>query len=124
LGEILFAPFDLRLDRSVILQPDVLLIPPGEPGVEREAKYVSLAIEVLSLRSARHDRVKKRPVYQRHHVLEYWIIDADAETVERWTPDVSRPEIIAERLEWHPDGADHPFILDLAEFFARLVPGN
>ena len=39
-----------------------------------------LAVEVLSPSSSRHDRVRKRPHYQRH-VPDYWIVDLDARLV-------------------------------------------
>jgi Uma2 family endonuclease len=121
LGEILCAPFDVRLDRSVIFQPDLLLIPADEPDVDREARYVSLAVEVLSKGSGRHDRVKKRPVYQRYRVSEHWIVDSESETIERWTPDDERPDVITERLVWHPAGASAPFVLEVPGFFREIA---
>ena len=66
---------------------------------------------------ARHDRVTKRPHHQRNRVSEYWIIDDVSQTVERWTPDDDRPELLAERLAWHPAGVPDPFVLDLVQFF-------
>ena len=64
----------------------------------------------------------KRPHYQRNRVPEYWIVDETSRTIERWTPDDERPELLAERLVWHPTGAAEPFVLDLVEFFAGLAP--
>src|SRR6476646_9467113 len=71
-----------------------------------------LAVEVLSPSSSRHDRVRKRPLYQRH-VPDYWIVDLDARLVEHWTPTHDRPEVITETLSWHPPGATTAFTLDL-----------
>ena len=52
---------------------------------------------------------------------EYWIVDEMSQTVERWTPDDERPELLAERLVWHPAGASEPFVLDLVRFFADVA---
>jgi Uma2 family endonuclease len=56
-------------------------------------------------------------------VPEYWIVDLDARTVERSTPADARPEILVERLEWFPHGAAEPLVIDLAQYFARVLDG-
>lgn len=66
--------------------------------------------------------MKKRPSYQRNRVPEYWIVDDRSQTVERWRPEDDRPELVAERLEWRPEGANEPFVLDLPGFFAEVLP--
>jgi Uma2 family endonuclease len=80
----------------------------------------SLTVEVLSPSSAGHDRVKKRPGYQRN-VPEYWIVDLDARRVERGRPADQRPEILTESLEWLPEGAKAPLRTDLAAYFAAVL---
>ena len=79
-----------------------------------------LAVEAISPDSARHDRMKKRPAYQRNRVPEYWIVDERSGIVERWRPDEEPPEIVAEGLVWHPEGATAAFELDLVAFFAEV----
>jgi hypothetical protein len=64
---------------------------------------------------------RETPHYQRHRVSEYWIVDDASQTIERWTPADERPDLLAERLVWHPDGALEPFVLDLVQFFADVV---
>jgi hypothetical protein len=56
----------VRIHESVILQPGLLVIPPGEPYVDRmvAVSQISLAVEVVSPGSERHDRGTKRAVYQ------------------------------------------------------------
>ena len=39
-------------------------------------------MEVLSESTRRTDEVRKRKLYERVDVLEYWIVDAELETVE------------------------------------------
>ena len=77
---------------------------------------------MLSPGSARHDRVEKRTVYQRNRVSEYWIIDEQSRTIERWRSDDGRPEIISSALLWHPSGARDPFSLSLTDFFLVVLP--
>ncbi|MGH7636071.1 MAG: Uma2 family endonuclease, partial [Gemmatimonadaceae bacterium] len=123
LGAIFTSPLDVRLQAGLILQPDILVVPAGE--LQRRSDIVKrllLAIEVVSPSSARFDRVKKRPAYQRNRVPEYWIVDPASQTVERWRPDDDRPEVVDDRLTWQPLPAQAAFGLDLAPFFAEVLP--
>lgn len=123
LGELFASPLDVKLAPELVLQPDVLVVPAGEVRRRSDVvRHLLLAVEVLSPRSAHHDRVTKRPHYQRHGVAEYWIVDDASRTVERWTPDDDRPEFIAEQLVWHPEGAAESFALDLVRFFEEVAP--
>jgi len=123
LGELFMSPLDVRLEPGLVLQPDLLVVPAGELRTRSDiVRHLLLAVEIVSPSSARHDRVTKRPRYQRNRVPEYWIVDEMSQTIERWTPDDERPELLAERLAWHPAGAAEPFVLDLVEFFAGLSP--
>jgi Uma2 family endonuclease len=105
-----------------VLQPDILVVPPGELRRRSDiVRHVLLAAEIVSPGSARYDRVTKRPHYQRNRVSEYWIVDDASQTIERWTPAAERPELLAERLVWHPTGALEPFVLDLVQFFEDVA---
>jgi len=123
LGEAFVSPLDVRLEPGLVLQPDLLVVPAGELRKRSDViQRLLLAIEIVSPSSARHDRVRKRPHYQRHRVPEYWIVDDTSQTIERWRPDDERPELLAEQLVWHPAGATEPFVLDLVRFFADVGP--
>ena len=122
LGEVFTAPLDVKLQPGLVLQPDILVVPNGVLRVRADiVDRLLLAVEAISPGSARHDRVKKRPAYQRNRVPEYWIMDERSGTVERWGPDDERPEIVAESLVWHPEGATAAFELDLLGFFADIA---
>jgi Uma2 family endonuclease len=73
-AEVLHSPSDVELEPEDVRQPDVFVVSRAElKRVVREGNPVRellLAIEVLSPSSGRHDRVTKRPGYQRH-VPEY-----------------------------------------------------
>ena len=123
LGMIFTSPLDVKLQAGLVLQPDILVVPAGELVKRSDiVKRLHLAIEVLSPSSARFDRVKKRPAYQRNRVPEYWIVDPDSQTVERWRPDDDRPEVLDERIAWQPLAEQAAFTLELAPFFAEVVP--
>jgi Uma2 family endonuclease len=123
LGEVFVAPLDVKLEPGLVLQPDLLVVPNGELRTREDTvRRLLLAVETISPGSARHDRVTKRPRYQRNRVPEYWIVDENSQTVERWRPDDTRPELLAEQLIWSPDGCREPFVLDLVSFFSAVLP--
>ncbi len=77
-GEVLFAPVDLVISLHDVVQPDVLFYAAGHldrietsshPGIP------DLAVEILSPATARRDRGRKRLLYERAGVREYWIVD-------------------------------------------------
>jgi Uma2 family endonuclease len=121
IGRVLFSPSDVELAPEILVQPDLYVISLEEwrrcLAEGNPVRELLLAIEVLSPSSRTHDRVRKRPHYQRT-VPEYWIVDADAALVERWTPHDVRAEIFTDVLRWHPRGAARPFELKLGPMFA------
>jgi Uma2 family endonuclease len=122
-AEVFTSPFDVELEPESITQPDIFVLSLAEGRrLQREglpAVALLLSIEVLSPSSSRHDRVRKRPLYQRH-VPEYWIVDLDARLIERWRTGDDRPEIVDVALEWRPAGAESSFELDVERFFAEV----
>jgi Uma2 family endonuclease len=122
-GEVLNSPFDVELEPETIVQPDAFVVPPEEGrrlAAEMPARSLLLAIEIISPSSAHGDRGPKCELYQRH-VPEYWIVDLDAQLLERWRPGDGRPEILHTRIEWRPAGIADPFALELPDFFARAT---
>ncbi|HXT18250.1 MAG TPA: Uma2 family endonuclease [Gemmatimonadaceae bacterium] len=96
LGHTFFSPLDVKFEPGLVLQPDVLVVPAGELRTRQDViRKLLLAVEVVSPSSARHDRVTKRPKYQRNRVPEYRVLDEASRTIERWRPEDERPEIIA-----------------------------
>jgi Uma2 family endonuclease len=123
IGELFFSPIDVEFAPDTMVEPDLVLFPPQAgplPPRFRGSDGALLAIEVLSPSTARSDRQKKRALYQRERVPEYWIVDLDARIVERWRPTDARPEILVEALMWLPSGATEPFVMKLPEYFARV----
>ena len=79
------APLDVFIPGTDPVQPDVLVLMPDQldlvsrRGVEGAP---ALVIEVLSPSNPEHDRVRKRAVYARGGVREYWLVDPGARTIE------------------------------------------
>jgi Uma2 family endonuclease len=122
-GEAFLSPVDVKLEPGLVMQPDLLVVPKGELRKRSDfIQHLVLAAEVLSPSSARYDRVTKRPAYQRNRVSEYWIVDEQSRTIERWRPGDDRPEVVSEEFVWHPAGAREPFTLALPEFFRGVLP--
>ena len=121
LGLMLWSPADLRLGGNQLSQPDLFVVP-GIPASGEWADFPNpiLVIEVLSPSTARHDRFVKRRRFQRTGIPEYWVVDMDACSVDRWRPGDLRPETIDDQIVWHPEGAVRPLAIDLPALFAKL----
>ena len=78
IGEVYVSPFDVRLSRHDIVQPDVLFVRSETLHIlndKNAAGAPDLAIEVLSSSTRKRDRSLKRDCYERLSVQEYWIVD-------------------------------------------------
>ena len=84
-GQLLCAPFDVKLSALTVLVPDLVYF-----TAERYARVVNekhataapdLVIEILSPGTRRRDKGRKRAVYDREGVQEYWIVDPDAQSI-------------------------------------------
>lgn len=84
-GRVLTAPLDVFFPGANPVQPDVLVLLPdrlhliSKRGIEGAP---DLVIEVLSPSNPEHDRVRKRDLYARGGVPEYWLVERDTASVE------------------------------------------
>lgn len=120
IGTVFLAPADVSFGARTMVQPDLFVVahPPGaRPNAWTDVGVPLLAVEVLSPSTARSDRFRKRVLYQREGVAEYWIVDLDARYVERWRPGDERPEVLDARLEWQPRAELPPLVVDLEAVF-------
>lgn len=78
-GELIFAPADVRLPSGDVVQPDVMFLPREalRPGLKVFEGVPLLVVEILSS-NRKHDEVTKFNAYQAAGVPEYWIVDPDA----------------------------------------------
>ena len=96
LGIVYAAPTDVILSDEDVVQPDVLFVSNARKSLlalEGVRGGPDLCVEVLSARSRELDCRIKRRLYAKHGVIEYWIVDPDARTVEvyRLQEDAKRP---------------------------------
>jgi Uma2 family endonuclease len=126
LGEVLLGPAEMPLNADEYYEPDIFVVPflGGRPREKTEAHGALLVCETLSPGSSRHDRITKRRAFQRLRIAEYWVIDVDARAFEIWRPEDERPALIDDRVVWLPPGANVPFELDVAGFFASVEKGQ
>jgi len=85
LGEIFFAPLDILFSPHDVVEPDIIFVSTARSAIVEKANLrgvPDLLVEVLSPSSHRHDEVRKRALYDRAGVDEYWIVDPEAETVK------------------------------------------
>lgn len=84
-GEVLTAPCGVYLSDRDMPEPDVLYLLPhnldriGEQYIEGAP---DLVVEVSSPSTRRLDLVRKRRLYERFEVPEYWFVDLDADRIE------------------------------------------
>ena len=85
LGLVRVAPFDVRLSPKHVFQPDVLVVLNAHRD-RIQRRFIlgapDLAVEIASPSTAIIDRREKLDAYARYGVPEYWLVDADAHTVE------------------------------------------
>ena len=121
IGETMLSPADIELSPTRLVQPDVFVVPAElRVATWRDVTRLHLAAEVISPSSARADRIEKRTAYQDKEVPEYWVVDLDTRVFERWLPSDVRPEILSDRIEWHPVAGVPPLSIDLVDYFAEV----
>jgi Uma2 family endonuclease len=85
LGRVFFAPLDVLFTFHDVVEPDLMFISTARREVLTAANVQGapdLVVEVVSPSSRRHDEVRKRDLYERGGVAEYWVVDPEAETVK------------------------------------------
>ena len=78
------APQDVFLPDADPVQPDLFLLLEDQQGLITKRGVEgppALVIEVLSPSNPEHDRIRKRALYARGEVREYWIVSPEAATV-------------------------------------------
>src|SRR5882724_779838 len=87
LGEILYAPLDVIMSDTAIVQPDLVYLAPDRAGAISRRGIEgppTLVIEILSPSTVPVDRVTKLHLYARHGVPFFWLVDAEAQVIEAY----------------------------------------
>lgn len=77
-GLVLTSPIDVKFDEDNECQPDVIYISNENLDIVTEKKIIGapdLIIEILSPSTSYNDKIRKKAVYERFSVKEYWIVD-------------------------------------------------
>lgn len=87
-GQAFPAPLDVWFSDATVLQPDVVAVT-AEHLDQIEADRIvgppDLVVEVSSPSTRRTDLVRKRRLYEREGVPEFWFVDLDADQVHVYT---------------------------------------
>lgn len=89
-GILIFAPFDVILDKGNTVQPDLLFISKENQEIIKEKGVFGspdLVVEIVSKGSVIRDYIEKKEDYERFGVKEYWIIDPQNEALQVFTLD-------------------------------------
>ena len=88
LGEVFVAPTDVVLSETNVVQPDVIFISTDRMSIvdtDNIKGSPDLVVEIISPNNPERDLVRKRGIYARHGVEEYWIADPEARSVRVMT---------------------------------------
>jgi Uma2 family endonuclease len=84
-GQVFVAPFDVVLSNLDVVEPDLLYIAKERAEIltpQHVRGAPNLVIEVLSPATRKTDETRKRKLYERFAVDEYWIVDPEAELLK------------------------------------------
>jgi Uma2 family endonuclease len=85
IGKVFLSPLDVVLPTGEVVQPDVFVLVGERSQPAPSAKNIrgapSLAVEILSPGSIKHDTITKRNLYEQNGVREYWIVNPEARTI-------------------------------------------
>jgi len=81
-GFVFYAPYDVYLDKTQnAVQPDIFIVLSSNKGeIEPHGNFKGvpdLIVEVLSVGNRSHDLVKKKDLYEKFGVKEYWVVDPE-----------------------------------------------
>ena len=85
MGEALHAPLHIHLDKHNVVQPDIVAFTEPNRRFMTEAGVrhpPDLVVEILPPQDRSRDLVRKRLLYAKFGIDEYWIIDPKLETID------------------------------------------
>lgn len=101
-GVVLAAPFDVKLSRLDVVEPDLLVLLAKHRSRIRETHLEGppdLAVEILSPGGSSRDRVRKKAIYATMGIREYWIVDPERSVVEQYVLDGAEYRCTGEHTE-------------------------
>ena len=92
LGLVLHAPAAVLLPGETAVEPDLFYVRRERSRIFTDRACEGppdLVVEIVSPSNRRHDLERKRELYARHGVPEYWLLEPDDETVRQLTDPVA-----------------------------------
>ena len=87
IGRILFAPADVLLARTTVVQPDLVYVANDRSQIITGRAIEgspTLAVEILSPTTQNTDKITKAQLYAKYQVPHYWLIDPEHRTLEAY----------------------------------------
>lgn len=85
-GKLFVAPVDVVFSETDVVQPDILFVSNSRTSIITEKNITGapdFIIEILSPSNSIMDLKRKRSLYERSGVKEYWIVDPGKETIQK-----------------------------------------
>ena len=92
LGVVYYAPYAVLLPGESAVEPDLLFVSTERLDIMPDRACEGppdLVVEILSPSNRLHDLERKRELYARHGIPEYWMLDTERETVRALTEPVT-----------------------------------
>ena len=99
LGRVFSAPTDVVLSDTSVVQPDLTFVSTSRMGIvgtDNIRGAPDLVVEVISPSDPARDLIKKRDIYARHGVGEYWIADPGARSIAVMTLEGKAYRVVGE----------------------------
>ncbi|HSN87018.1 MAG TPA: Uma2 family endonuclease [Thermoanaerobaculia bacterium] len=123
LGYFLFAPLDVILSDEDVVQPDLLFISNERSSIAQKSGAFGapdLVVEVLSDSTRKRDETIKLRLYDVMGVLEYWLADPDAGTVQVYRSRNGRLGLVAELSAAAGDRLETPLLPGLSILLEQI----
>ncbi|HJP73057.1 MAG TPA: Uma2 family endonuclease [Pseudonocardiaceae bacterium] len=112
---VLAAPLAVQLSDKTELQPDLLAAPTAAFARKNLPEPPSLAVEVISPSSVMNDLNRKKRIYERYGVPNYWVIDPIERSLVAFELDGNgQYQIVAKVAGDEPFEATEPFPIRFA----------
>lgn len=121
-GRMAPAPFDVELSDHSIVQPDLVYVRQEHRSAIKRHLHgpPDLAIEILSCRNVRRDRVDKLALYAEFGVAEYWIVDPQERQFDFLVNREGRFEVQLQRDDQYVSSIMPELALNIAAFWADV----
>ncbi len=113
-GEILAAPVDVVLSEEILVIPDLLIVLNENKKILSDKNIQGspdMVIEILSSNRVQ-DLERKKSIYERYHVKEYWVVDPAEHSVVKFVqgrytePEICYDNVTCELLDIQIDLKD------------------